>query len=113
MLLEYHRSTTHWVGILDRLAYEWMMTLSFSDFRPILFVFEVRYPEAFLLWDRAGQVATQLQARYPVSRLNSAEPGKIVFICDRTKEITWQLDRLIIIDHRPGSAKLEAFYDLC
>jgi hypothetical protein len=89
------------------------MMLSFTDFRLVGLAFELRYPDAFLLWDRAGQLAGQLQARYPVTRLTSAEPGKVVFLCDRTKEISWHLDRLIVIDHRPGSAKPERFYDLC
>lgn len=88
------------------------MALTFSDFRPIGLAFEIRYPEAYLLWDRAGRIAQELQARYPVSRLTSAEPGKIVFSCSRGQEITWQLDRLIVADYRPAS-RLDEFYPIC
>lgn len=89
------------------------MALTFSDFQPVQAVFEVRYPEAFLLWDRAGKLARQFQASYSLSRLTSAEPGKVVFVEDRTREVIWQLDRLSVRDHQPGSPSLEEFFGLC
>lgn len=88
------------------------MSISFADFRPVGLAFEVRYPDSFLLWDRAGQIARELQARYSISRLTSAEPGKIVFVYKRTYELTWQLDRLIVVDHRPATP-IDEFYRVC
>jgi len=88
------------------------MPLTFSDFTPVGLAFEVRYPEAYLLWDNAGQVAQDLKARYPVSRLASAEPAKVAFSCG-SQELTWQLDRLVVLEHQPEASHFEDFYQLC
>lgn len=89
------------------------MPLTFSDFSPKSFAFEIRYPDAYLLWDRAGQVTEDLRTRHEITRRIGAEPGKIAFVTDATKEVTWQLDRLIVVDHQPPTSKVDVFCRLC
>jgi hypothetical protein len=89
------------------------MPLTFSDFSPVSFSCEIRYPETYLLWDRAGQVTEDLRNHHQITRRIVAEPGKIAFVTDTSKEVTWQLDRLIVIDHQPPASKADIFYRLC
>lgn len=89
------------------------MSLSISDFVLRGMSFEVRYPTAYLFWDRAGQIAEDLRSRYPAMRLASAEPGKTVFAIAK-QEVSWQLDRLVILDFGPGSSQaIDDFFKIC
>ena len=88
------------------------MRLTFSDFSPSSFAFEVRYPEAYLLWDRAGQVAEDLRTGHEITRRLAAEPGRIAFDTETTREVSWHLDRPVVIDHQPQLSKVDAFYSL-
>jgi hypothetical protein len=89
------------------------MPLTFSDFSPISFGFEIRYPDAYLLWDHAGQMTEELKSRYEITRRVAAEPLRIAFVVRGTQEVTWQLDKLIIVDYQPLSSKFDSFYRLC
>lgn len=89
------------------------MPLTFSDFGPVGLAFEIRYPDAYLLWDHAGQLTQELRERHEVTRLLTALPGKIAFIADATREVSWELERLIVLDHQPKTATFDAFFTLC
>jgi len=89
------------------------MPLTFSDFSPASFSFEVRYPDAYLLWDRAGQLSEDLQNRHQITRLTTAQPGKIAYVVNMTSEVSWQLNNLVVIENRPSTATMDAFYRLC
>ena len=89
------------------------MPLTFSDFSPANFVFEVRYRDAYLLWDHAGHVLEELRSRHEITRRIAGEPTRISFVVDATKEVTWLMDRLSIIEHQPEKSKTDAFGRFC
>lgn len=89
------------------------MALTFLDFGPLSFSFEIRYPDTYLLWDRAGQVAEELRGHHKITRRLAGEPGKIAFVIDGKTEVTWQMDRLIVADHEPSTSKTDGFYLAC
>lgn len=89
------------------------MPLTFAEFSPVSLVFEIRYPEAYLLWDRAGETAQELRESHEITRFISAEPAKIAFVVEGTKEVTWALTAMSVADHQPKSATYEDFFQLC
>ncbi|HTS50399.1 MAG TPA: hypothetical protein VMH05_20780 [Bryobacteraceae bacterium] len=89
------------------------MPLTFSDFSPVGLAFEIRYPDAYLLWDHAGQMSQELREIHEITRLVSADPGKIAFIAEGTREVSWSLGSMIVLDHRPRNSAFESFFTLC
>lgn len=83
------------------------MPLGLAEFAVEQLAFEVRFPEAFLLWDRAGNLAQQAKAFK--GKLVSAEPGKVVFRKGRL-EAAFELTQARVIQHHPEGA-LERFAD--
>lgn len=41
--------------------------------------FQVSYPDAFDVWDRAGEIASKLTKIWPDLTLNKAQPDKQIF----------------------------------
>jgi hypothetical protein len=56
--------------------------LSLSDFVIERIVFEARYPQNFLLWDRSGELWTQLGRLFPALTLVTAQPNNTQFETD-------------------------------
>src|SRR3569623_1451266 len=61
------------------------LTLALTKLTLKQVTFEVRYPSAFLFWDRAGAIAYEFQQRWPKMDLRKAEPGNIVFNLEETE----------------------------
>ncbi len=59
-------------------------------------VLEVRYKEAFLLWDRAGHVAAAIHSRLPNVVLKSAQPASITFQLNNQIDIGFELARSVV-----------------
>lgn len=78
-----------------------MATFSFSSFRRTQTTLEVRYNEAYLIWDRAGTVWTNIGRNFKILRNQSATPNQVSFIGDDRFAMLVSLDRASITDHRP------------
>ena len=76
-----------------------------SDFRLMTLSFECRYPSAYLLWDRAGTVWSELIGLKPDLRLIKAEPGETVFRLDEHLEFCVQLGSFHLTAHNPSSVE--------
>lgn len=64
--------------------------------------FEIRYPNAYRIWDAAGSIAEAFADEYKSSLvLSKAEPNLISYVINRRFVIEVRLDRLNILDHRP------------
>lgn len=74
-----------------------------EDLRLKTVTFEARYPGAFLLWDRSGQVWSQMLTKHRGLVLRHAEPGKVVFVKDQRIDLVVEVQKLIVIDHGPES----------
>ena len=87
--------------------------LKFDDLSLSKAAFEVRYDNAFLLWDRSGSIWTQIILKQPELRVARAEPSKVVFASrgERELQLTLELGRLGVIAINPDK-KLSAFTEL-
>ncbi len=56
-------------------------TLSVSDFKLIRAVCELRYEDAFLVYDRTGEVAQSMRSVFTDLKVNSATPNQSLFQC--------------------------------
>lgn len=76
--------------------------LPFSSFRRSQLIFEMRYDEAYLLWDRTGSIWTALQPLFKKLRSNQAQPNQQTFIADDRYVLTIGLQRTSLTDHNPA-----------
>lgn len=83
--------------------------LRLSAFKFERVVFEVRFPTAFLLWDRAGAIWKEASAAMADLKLVSAEPAKTTFRRGDNFEYVVELEAARIIAHRPPDLKLSEF----
>jgi len=79
-----------------------------SDFRLSTVAFECRFSPAYLHWDRAGAIWSELASRYPTVKLLKAEPNRTAFRLENRFEFQIQLDRFHIGGHNPAPG-LEEF----
>ncbi|MFN0169512.1 MAG: hypothetical protein ACKV22_24080 [Bryobacteraceae bacterium] len=73
-------------------------------------VVEVRYSHAYLLWDRSGQLWSDLTFRFAGLRMLEAQPNNIVFRLGQEFELSTRLDVASIIAFRPNR-NLKQFTD--
>jgi len=59
--------------------------------------FEIRYPKAFLLWDRSGSVWADAFTRWPELKLITAQPNVMTFKLGSDIELAILLDRAHVI----------------
>ena len=74
-----------------------------SDYNLDNYAFEVRYANAYRLWDNAGKIGEILAQRFKDVKLNKGEPALISFSLNRTVTVEVRLERLNIIHHNPPS----------
>ncbi|MCI0491280.1 MAG: hypothetical protein L0229_32215 [Blastocatellia bacterium] len=65
--------------------------------------FEVRYPTAYLLWDKHGAIWTEASKKWPDLQAQDAQPQASVFKLDKF-QLSVQLDRAFVASSRPQSS---------
>jgi hypothetical protein len=73
-----------------------MRSLAISRFHKNTGAMEIRYPSAYVLWDRAGQIATEIQSIFKLVEMT--------FLCDNRYNVSVLLDKASIVD---GMGKLD------
>ena len=81
-----------------------MTQLNLSQFKLRRAVFEVRYPNAYQLWDRAGDLWREATRRWGGLDVLEAQPGSTVFRHDTKRtELSAQLKKTSIVRHYPDN----------
>lgn len=70
-----------------------------SRFRRRQATLELRYDDAFYLWDKAGSICESLRPLFGELRNRDASPSQITFIADDRYGIQIGLNRIILVDH--------------
>jgi hypothetical protein len=78
-----------------------------SQFRIRTASFEVRYPNAFLLWDNAGRVWTAVSEVYPDATLDESSPNKIAVSIGEKYHTSVNIDRSSFVVSIPKSGLSE------
>ncbi len=78
------------------------MQLAITKFELDKVVVELRYSNAYLLWDKAGVIWHGLSNRWTNCEMKKAEPGVIEFHVDKRFVVVVKLDRTHVIDTRPS-----------
>lgn len=76
--------------------------LTRDDFKLESVSFELRYPHAFALWDRAGAAANAIRSSWDTVKLTDAKPGRVAFNVGREYEIAFELEKALLVGHRPA-----------
>src|SRR5687768_9453688 len=76
------------------------MVLTFSDLRLRAVSYAVRYGKAWLIWDRAGAVATSLQDEFPTLTLTQATPGNVGVLATPNIAVSLGIDRCAVSGFR-------------
>ena len=85
--------------------------LQLNDFTLERSILEVRYPEAFTLWDSAGTTWNAVLREFPNLSLVKAEPGATTFREGNRFLLRVDLELCSVIYHKPDSS-LKEFADL-
>lgn len=67
-------------------------------------VFEIRYKEAYLLWDRAGQLWEAANNKWPNLKWVDIKPAKQLFKLNDTYELNVELSKAHLSDTKPSSS---------
>jgi hypothetical protein len=86
------------------------MDLSHFDLRSV--AFEVRYDQAYLLWDRAGALWQAVHRIAPTIKLTESVPAKISGFIERRFHVSVELEKVLIIVYPPPST-VEDYIALC
>lgn len=63
--------------------------------------FEIRFPAAFLHWDRAGAIWNAVARLWPELEIVTGEPGRTSFTVRKKVELTVTLENATVIEHWP------------
>jgi hypothetical protein len=80
--------------------------------------FEIRYSNAYRLWDNAGQIATELGDVYSNLNSDSANPNLTSFTAESRYSISVGLDKSFVIDHKAAPLneeylnRFDGFYNI-
>ncbi|MER9074610.1 hypothetical protein NKH80_17625 [Mesorhizobium sp. M0904] len=72
-----------------------------SSFELHNYAFEIRYPNAYRIWDEAGRIATQLQEGVKDLVLTKGEPSLLTFVLNNSITVEVRIDRLNVTEHYP------------
>jgi hypothetical protein len=75
--------------------------IPFASFKKKQLTLEVRYGEAYLLWDNAGAVSNRLRKLFKDFKNAGAAPNRVAFNADQRYVLNVELNRAAIIDHIP------------
>ena len=84
--------------------------LILSSFKLSRSTFEIRYNNAYALWDKAGIIWTTADKKWSQLKMINAEPAVTSFRLEDRYELSVKLDRTSIIDFKPTS-KLKGFLE--
>jgi hypothetical protein len=86
------------------------MDLSHFDLQSVSF--EVRYNQAYFLWDRAGSLWQAVRKSAPTIKLTESIPTKIAGTIDRRFQVSVELEKVLVIAFPPPST-LDDYMALC
>lgn len=90
--------------------------ITLEDFEVERLIFEARFPNAYQLWDKAGELSDEFGKLWSPLVLTTAQPGNVSFKLGRTLSMSVELNRASISLFYPGSKpevkQLVAFFDL-
>lgn len=75
--------------------------MDIADFKTNRFTFELRFPEAHILWDRAGAITTALKHDLPGLEVVDGTPAKVSLSLKPNVEMVLELGKAFIIVHHP------------
>lgn len=78
--------------------------IELSNLKLISASFEIRYDNAYLLWDRSGFVWSTIKSIYPNIEPQHAEPNLSNFVLDDRFQFSVKIDRVAVIDQTPKSS---------
>jgi hypothetical protein len=76
--------------------------LPLSSFQRAQFTLELRFDEAFILWDRTGVLWQAIQRQFRTLKHTQVSPNQTSFTGDDRFGLIVGLDKAIITDHRPS-----------
>lgn len=79
------------------------MTLELSQFTVQRASFEIRYSDAFLLWDRAGTIWHEIGQNHPEMKIKNAHPNNTVVRFHQNAEGVVAIDKAFIIVLLPST----------
>ena len=77
------------------------MAYRFSSFHQHQLISELRYHEAFAIWDRAGALWQELGSRFKVFKSSSVAPNNVTFFGDDRYTLSVGIERASIVDNKP------------
>jgi hypothetical protein len=69
--------------------------------------FEARYSNAYIAWDRAGRIWSQVSSKWPKTKMSKAEPMVTNFLVDDRYDFELKLDMAHVTDLTPSSSLKE------
>ena len=76
--------------------------LNLSDFKLTETIFEVRYDNAYMLWDRAGEIWAKTSSMWPNLEAEKVEPSITTFRLENKYQLSVNLGKAHIIDLKPS-----------
>jgi len=73
-----------------------------SSFRRSQVTLELRFDEAFVLWDRAGALWEAVRRQFRTLKHSQVTPNQTTFTGDNRFTLVVSLDRAVITDHKPS-----------
>ncbi len=84
------------------------LSLSLDSMKLNKAVMEIRYDNAYLLWDRSGSIWSEMNSIWPGLIMKIAEPNTTTFVVDDRYELSVQIGKALFID-RKASRSLKEF----
>lgn len=81
-------------------------SLNLDAFKLFQATFEIRYDEAYLLWDKSGEIWSAVSQEWPNLKINKAEPNNTTLSVDNF-QFSATLDKSYVIDLKPTSSLSE------
>lgn len=79
------------------------MAIDLSQYRIVKQVLDIRYPTAFLLWDRAGHLWNDISKRFPTAKPKSAQPNQTSVAITDTMDGVVNNDKAVLIQDVEGN----------
>lgn len=87
------------------------MAVDLSQYKIVKQVLDIRYPTAFLLWDRAGHIWDEVSKQFPNVKLKSAQPNQTSVAITDAMDGVVNNDKAVLIQDVEDSAKQPAFIE--